>query len=53
MNKNKIVISNKSGKPDNIVKRENEIYEGCTQIEKSLPNFRDSFFFSIFLRTQF
>lgn len=42
---NKDYIShNKSGKPDNIVSRENEIYLECENIQKDMPPFLRSYF---------
>lgn len=35
---------NKSGKPDNIVKKENDIYMECEAIQKELPNFLRPYF---------
>lgn len=35
---------NKSDKPDNIVKKENDIYMECERIQKELPSFLRSFF---------
>ena len=35
---------NKSGKPDNIVKKENDIYLECEAIQKELPNFLRPYF---------
>ncbi|MBE6042251.1 MAG: recombinase [Clostridiales bacterium] len=35
---------NKSGKPDNIVKKENDIYLQCESIQKELPSFLRSYF---------
>lgn len=37
-------IHNKSDKPDNIVKKENDIYLQCTMIEEELPRFLRSYF---------
>lgn len=37
-------IHNKSDKPDNIVKKENDIYIQCAEIEKELPSFLRSYF---------
>lgn len=37
-------IHNKSDKPDNIVKKENDIYMACHEIEKELPSFLRSYF---------
>ena len=35
---------NKSGKPDNIVEKENDIYMECEDIQKELPSFMRSYF---------
>ena len=35
---------NKSGKPDNIVEKENDIYMECEEIQKELPSFLRSYF---------
>ena len=35
---------NKSGKPDNIVEKENDIYMECERIQKELPSFLRSYF---------
>ena len=35
---------NKSGKPDNIVEKENDIYMECENIQKELPSFLRSYF---------
>jgi len=35
---------NKSGKPDNIVEKENDIYLECEKIQKELPSFMRSYF---------
>ena len=35
---------NKSGKPDNIVEKENDIYMECESIQKELPSFMRSYF---------
>ncbi|MBQ9075053.1 MAG: tyrosine-type recombinase/integrase [Mogibacterium sp.] len=35
---------NKSGKPDNIVEKENDIYMECESIQKELPSFLRSYF---------
>lgn len=48
MMRKEIKVHNKSDKPDNIVKRENEIIENCIRIERELPNFMQDFF--IFLK---
>lgn len=39
-----IKIHNKSSKPDNIVIKENEIMDQCTQLESELPDFMYDFF---------
>lgn len=39
-----IKIHNKSDKPDNIVKKEAQIYQECEEIEKELPRFLKGFF---------
>ena len=44
MIRKEIRIHNKSDKPDNIVKKENEIIENCLRIEKELPFFMRDFF---------
>lgn len=44
----KIVVHNKSDKPDNIVEHEARIHVECEEIENSLPDFLRSFF--IYLR---
>ncbi|MBQ7245746.1 MAG: tyrosine-type recombinase/integrase [Firmicutes bacterium] len=48
MAKKKIVVHNKSDKPDNIVEHEAQIYMECEDIENVLPAFLRSFF--IYLR---
>ena len=40
----KIRSHNKSGKPDNIVEKENDIYMECEDIQKELPSFLRSYF---------
>ena len=40
----KVVIHNKSDKPDNIVEKETEIYAECEALEKELPRFLRGFF---------
>ncbi|MBR3146741.1 MAG: tyrosine-type recombinase/integrase [Eubacterium sp.] len=40
----KVVIHNKSDKPDNIVEKETEIYAECEALEKELPKFLRGFF---------
>ena len=42
--KKEIRIHNKTDKPDNIVKRENEIMEKCRELENELPSFMRGFF---------
>jgi len=49
MDRNEIRYHNKSDKPDNIVKKENEIIEMCMAIESELPAFMKSFF--VYLKT--
>ena len=44
----RLIISNKSNKPDNIVMHEAEIYSKCEEIEALMPRFMRSFF--IYLR---
>ncbi len=44
----RVIIHNKSDKPDNIVIKENEILMECEDIEETLPNFMRSYF--IYLR---
>lgn len=39
-----IKIQNKHGKPENILKKEQEIFDKCTEIEKELPPFMNGFF---------
>ena len=39
-----IKIHNKSDRPDNIVKKETQIFEECEQLEKELPQFLRGFF---------
>lgn len=40
----KLNIHNKSDKPDNIVKKENDIDQSCIELESMMPNFLRSFF---------
>ena len=40
----KIRVHNKSDKPDNVVARENEIFEECEKIEKMLPGWMRGYF---------
>lgn len=42
--KKNVVIHNKTDKPDNVVKRENDVVEKCIEIEKQLPNFMRGYF---------
>ncbi|MDO4552388.1 MAG: tyrosine-type recombinase/integrase [Bacillota bacterium] len=42
--KKKILIHNKSDKPDNIILKENEILELCQELQKELPGFMGRFF---------
>ena len=44
MTKEKVLVHNKSDKPDNIVIKENEIIEKCLEIESQLPVFMKDFF---------
>ncbi|MFV0516787.1 MAG: tyrosine-type recombinase/integrase [Aminipila sp.] len=39
-----IKIQNKTGKPENILKKEQEIFDSCSSIEKELPTFMLGFF---------
>ena len=39
MAEKRIRIHNKSDKPDNVIKRENDIYLQCEALEKELPSF--------------
>lgn len=48
MSRKNFTIHNKSSKPDNIVKSENEVIERCLFIESQLPNFMKDYF--IFLK---
>lgn len=43
-----MIVHNKSSKPDNVVKDENELVESCLNIESQLPPFMKDYF--IFLR---
>ena len=40
----KVRVHNKSDKPDNVVARENEIFEECEAIEKTLPGWMRGYF---------
>ncbi|SES69933.1 Site-specific recombinase XerD [Natronincola peptidivorans] len=44
MSKNRLLIHNKSDKPDNIVLKQNQIVERCLEIEGQLPSFMRDFF---------
>lgn len=44
MAQKQIKLHNKSDKPDNVVKKENDIYIQCESIEKELPKFLRSYF---------
>lgn len=44
MDKKQIRIHNKSDKPDNIIKRENDIYFQCEELESQLPKYLRGFF---------
>lgn len=44
MDSKTIKIHNKSDKPDNLVKKENDLYLECEAIEKALPSFLRGFF---------
>ncbi|MDK2920106.1 MAG: hypothetical protein PWQ37_2839 [Candidatus Petromonas sp.] len=48
MAKKTMIVHNKSSKPDNVVKDENELVESCLNIESQLPPFMKDYF--IFLR---
>ncbi|MGI6177755.1 MAG: tyrosine-type recombinase/integrase [Eubacterium sp.] len=48
MAEKRVVIHNKSDKPNNVVRHEEKIYEECTKIEKDLPKFLRGYF--IYLR---
>ncbi|QHI73730.1 tyrosine-type recombinase/integrase [Aminipila terrae] len=39
-----IKIQNKTGKPENILKKEQDIYDQCKEIEQELPSFMNGFF---------
>ncbi len=40
----KVKIHNKSDRPDNLVEKENRIYQQCSELERGLPGFLDTFF---------
>ena len=44
MSGKKVILHNKSDKPDNVVERENEIQERCERIESELPKWMRGFF---------
>ena len=44
MAEKRIWIHNKSDKPDNVIKRENDIYLQCEALEKELPSFLRGYF---------
>ncbi len=44
MSKRKVVIHNKSSKPNNVVASESELMERCSEIESILPRFLRDFF---------
>ena len=44
MAEKRILIHNKSDKPDNVIKRENDIYLQCEALEKELPSFLRGYF---------
>lgn len=46
--KKQIKFQDKTGKPDNIIKKEQDIFMQCTEIEEELPSFMRGFF--IYLR---
>ena len=39
-----VKIQNKTGKPDNILKKEQEIFDQCQTLEQALPKFMNGFF---------
>ena len=39
-----VKIQNKTGKPDNILKKEQEIFDQCKNLEQALPRFMNGFF---------
>ena len=43
-NNKELRLHNKSDKPDNIVKKENDIYMACEAIQENLPSFLRSYF---------
>ena len=40
----KVIVHNKSDKPDNIVEKETEIFQECEKLENELPKFLRGFF---------
>jgi len=42
--KKQVKLQNKGGKPENVLKKEHEIFEECRILEESLPDFFRSFF---------
>ncbi len=44
MAENRVIIHNKSDKPDNVVEKENMIIEECEKIEKTLPSWLRGYF---------
>ena len=49
MSEKKVILHNKTDKPDNVVERENEIQERCEKIEAELPKWMRGYF--IYLKT--
>ena len=44
MSQKEVRIHNKSDKPDNILMKENEIFDKCLEIQDELPSFMKGFF---------
>jgi len=44
MAEKKIIVQNKSGRPDNIVEKESELFEECEKIQGNMPKFLRGFF---------
>jgi site-specific recombinase XerD len=44
MEKRQVVVQNKSDKPDNVIKRENDILSACDDIQKELPRWMRGYF---------
>lgn len=44
MDQKQVRIHNKSDKPDNVIKKENDIYFQCEELEKQLPKYLRGFF---------